>query len=269
MTDSELNLDPLADFFDRVWWESAFQVLSIRRCHPLLPYAGVPDSMSRDPAGLVRAGYYFFQSLFDLAVVSDRPRAESNPLADYAEETAEIADRAFSIITHEYSRPLSIELYAWAQRNFVDPWQVNRWRIWRSLFLRLIGESAIYYPLVDPRLPSHELANVHKTIHELTPLLYIDENSTTGVARLVTEARELPMSAFEKQIVNIQPRHADDPSEVDVVLAVTACIEQHAAYLVWKDLQTLLDESSKNELVLWAKRQASVMGEPTQFLQSL
>lgn len=256
-----------------VAWLNVFRILGVGRCQPLLRYAGVPAEMSGAPEGLARAAHYFWQRTWDSDPINVGPDWEPGDFteevyAEYLENyriaVASLVADTFNLLVDYYGEAPATDLREWAQRNFIDNEQVVLWSIWCRLWLRMVGESSLIYPLVRPALRPGALKRVKKTVRKHLPLLCIDETEDGPEAELLRQAVGMPTSPVERRMLAIEVLRPDDPPEVDVLLRLKFVIRQHGAYSVWQELDAWLGAANREALLRWGKEQAAVVGEATE-----
>lgn len=256
-----------------IHWKDVFRVIGVERCQQLLPYAGVPDKMANSPAGLLRAAHSFWQNLWEHNPLDVEPRWTAET---YSEEvltrhvenllraTDSLVNKTFQLLSAEYDSSTASELHSWAERNFIDEVEIGRWQMWARMMLRLVGQSALRYPLVPTSLSPDILERVEQVVNAYVPLLYVDREEEGHVDELLNAAYAIPLSPIEQRILAMEKAYPDDPSETDVLLTLKILIQRHAAYTLWQELDTWLSESDREKLLQWGRTQAAVIGWPSE-----
>jgi hypothetical protein len=262
-------------YVEHIHWEDVFQVLGLRRCQPLLRAAGVPAVMADAPEGLMRAAYYFWQRNWEHDPIDVGPHwtretfteeIYAEHLENYRLEIVSLVRDTFALLVNDYGEAATRELYDWAQRNFVDYMQMRRWKAWSRLMLGLVRESWFFYPLDPPPLAPAVLERVKETARAYEYLLCIDKDDDEPEAKLLAAARNIPLSTIEQRMVARKPVYPDDPLEADALLNLQFVLHQQAAYRLWQELDTWLEESDRQALLRWGSEQAAIIGELVEWI---
>lgn len=270
ITDTMIFPSHFGIYWERSNWEEAFCVLGLKRCQALLRVAGIPEVMTSSPEGLVRASYYFWQRIWDNDPIDVGPdwtketfteELYAQYLESYEKSLLALVKETFSMLATQYGKAATNDLYYWTLRHFIDPTQVRRWNVWRRLFLGLVRETWFYYPLASPALAAGVLKRVKDIARVCEHLLCLDEDDDEPEARLLIEARNIPLSPIENRMVALTPVHPGDPTQIDVLLKLRFVLNQEAAYWLWRELDAWLEESDRQALLAWGREQAPIMGE--------
>ncbi|MFL6334242.1 MAG: hypothetical protein ACJ754_13090 [Pyrinomonadaceae bacterium] len=255
-------------------WEEAFMLLSINRCRPLLPYAGVPAAVLEDAMPLARASHFFWESVWNHSPLKvgphwDKATFSETLLAQFGENFRSalktLLRGTYDIITAGYGPEVGCLLCEWAQRHFVSDTQRGNLSAWTRLWLRLANASALYYPLAPLHLAPHILRDVKKAVRQRLHLLYIDAGEG-GMGDLFNTAAAVPLTPIERRMVQMERAYPDDPDEVDILLTLKFVIQRQASYQIWKVISGWLSDGDREALMRWAREQAAILKEPAEII---
>ncbi len=246
---------------DIIYWQTAFQVLGIKRSEPILRHSGLPPEVLSSTGDLASAALHFWNSLWQGIRWKDRsvdPKYSGLSVSE-GDELAlrSLLKDVFELLEGAYGSSQAHEIYAWSVRNFVNQDQVNLWFAW-SLVLSSFEEQVPESDSNDSSLPAELVGIIDANFGPAAKQL-VDE--------LVNESEKIPISPIERKMIALEVTSPTDFVEVDLSDIFQLLLARQRAYETWRMIDTHFEESDRQVLLWWAYAKASEIGMPLEDIQ--
>ncbi|MFB2892325.1 hypothetical protein ACE1CI_05200 [Aerosakkonemataceae cyanobacterium BLCC-F50] len=179
----------------------------------------------------------------------------------YVAEKQRYLEDIFHQIAVDYDEETANSLHIWCLRYVVDDDNATRLWIWGKLFRQLCG--LVENAELSSALPLDRAALdcVCGIVHR-----YIQRDFVEEACLRIKAARSLHNSEWDEWLEE-RVRHAAGEGEIlgaiEMALdLVENIIANHRTFQIWDELKCRISLSEYNHLVIWASRQASVLGIP-------
>jgi hypothetical protein len=246
-------------------WADAFLLLAVERCAPLLRDAGIPTQIAARPETLRMTAQQVMQARKGVQCSAAAMPTSLMRAPGLAEQYAQVVERllaqAFATLDDAYGPAQTQALYEWARRHFFGgPFTYHGWE-WSSMLARLAGA---YNPQL-PNTPSPLRRPVKERFLHVVRRHFGAEVESRDEKRR-ERAADIPLSAVEQRLLALEVVYPGDDAELDVLARLEAVIAQQRAYEIWTDLDQWLTPSDREDLLAWARAEATMMGMPAEWI---
>ena len=264
MNTEMLNSINLIDASQIQDWENIFRVVGVKRCEMILVDIGLPKDIANSSKGLIEATRYFWQTRWAGVTLEGRPVGYGYSDPEFPENyrlgLQLLLNNTLKIIFDSYGRASVFRFNSWAQRHFTDKNQFNCLYIWSHLLYTITDKqderdkNAVSVPL-----PFHE---------DTTELIITSINNHLGIEKRklwdqkIEEAKKIPLSLYEKKIVELEAVRPTDISEFDVLGMVRTIIENQHIYQFWQEVGQWMTKDELDSFLWWGYEQAKRIGLP-------
>lgn len=244
----------LTDINEIISWSDAFRVLGIKRCEPVFSKTGVPGLISLQPAGMLEAALHFWRHKWEgiryKGIRVDIGYGDPDFRDNYRLGFECLLRDSFALIERHYNGDVSLDLYRWVKRFFVDQYAVQSWFTWSMLF-SLPFE-------VQPDLFEHAAEVVPRIRETLSG--HFGPAVEANDAQTLSKMEHIPLSTLEQRMIALEVTQPGDFPEVDLTGLVRTVMQYNHAYQVWVQLDRYLSALDREALLWWAYEQATKLG---------
>lgn len=244
-------------------WENVFRVLGIKRCQPLLRDVGLPTRVINDPKGLVNASYHFWQVRW--SGISWQGKVVGQGYSDpgfpenYRLGIQSLLADIYNIIASKYNEADAMEIYRWSQCHFINRKQVDGLYIWSLLLPELGNARSIFKDNLVIKL-SLSSASAQRIVD--TWYKYLGPEIRNQHVENLAIAKKIPLSSFERRMIQLEVTGPTDMPEVDVLEIVEQVLRNQQVYQFWSDIDEWISDSEKETLLWWGYEQAASLHIP-------
>jgi hypothetical protein len=181
--------------------------------------------------------------------------AKAKADVDWLKPSQALLDTFFARVAAQYNGEAAAALGDWLERYFVDQERAIRFWMWGGMLRQITGVWP-YSAGPSPLSPeSTELSS--SVVHA-----YFGTDAQQEVDAAIARAREIPVSAIERDLVMIKGPHEPEAG-VEPEAGIVRVLDYERTRKTWAQLEGSLRSAELDALQHWVQREAARQNKPT------